>query len=419
VIAEAGARPLPGSPEAEAAVLGGILARPELLPEVAAILAPEDFSARKHAAIFEAMLVVDGLGKLADVVAVTRELQMTDVPPMLVRDLAAEVMVPDAAPQHARTVAALAVDRRIALRMTDALNEALAEGDPAEIAASVSADLLDLTAKQAQEQRPIADLIDGVVAQFEAGPILGLPTGFAGLDRLLGGLLPGQLALVAARPGVGKTSLASAIARNAARVGPVAFFSYGMSAEEIATRLLCSEASVSYSALRAGRGSSEDWVRLVEAVGAFLDSPLRVIDDATAQLPQLRLAARRMAGRVLIVVDYIQLMPSASPRSSRQEQVAEISRGLKLLARELGVPVLACCQLNRQAEQRQDKRPKLPDLRESGALEQDADVVMLLHRDDQNPAHAEIIVAKQRNGPTGTVRVSFEREHTSFRDLGW
>jgi len=413
-------KPLPASTDAEAAVVGGLLVRPQLISEVAPILTAEDFSQSRLGLVYQAILDIDAAGQLADVIAVNRKLLGTDVQPMAVRDLAADVAVPEATVQHAHTVADLSVARRMAIRLHQATDAALDQPeDPADLAATISGDLLDMTARRSTEARSIVGLIDTVVASMEGGATIGLPTGFRGLDHTLGGLLDGQLILIAARPGVGKTSFASAVARNiAGSSGPVAFFSYEMSAEEIATRLVCSEAGVSYHDLRAGRASLEDWRKLVEAVAVFTDSPLIVVDNPGGKLADVRAAARRVKDLKLIVVDYIQLMPATS-KGNRQEQVGEISRGLKLLARELNVPVLACCQLNRGLEMRQDKRPKLPDLRESGALEQDADVVVLLHRDDGNPAHAELIIAKQRNGPTDTVKITFERQHTAFRDLGW
>jgi replicative DNA helicase len=284
----------------------------------------------------------------------------------------------------------------------------------------VSADLLDIAAAREAESRPIGSLVNDALTVLERNEPDGRPTGFRGVDRLLGGLRPGQLILVASRPSVGKTALAAQVARNVAKQAPVALFSLEMSAEEIAVRLLCADAEVDFARMRGGQQTTEDWSRLIGAAESLMELPLQVFDRASVKLPDVRALARRVKGLGLIVVDYLQLLRSdARWRGSRQEEVAEMSRGLKLLAKELGVPVVACCQLNRDPERRQDKRPQLSDLRESGSLEQDSDAVLLLHRGADDPSHAEIIVAKQRNGPTGTTRVSFDRAHARFRDVSW
>lgn len=414
-------KPLPKDADTEREIVGALMAWPRLVSEVAAVLSPEDFTRPNLAAVYRAIVDLDARGLVPDVLSVNAAMG-TGVDPLMLRDLTSDVGVPEATIHHAQRLADLAVSRRLAVRLYDASRSVIEHPeDPASMAAAVSGELLDITAHRTTEGRSVVALIDEAVAQMEAGGVTGLATGFRGLDYTLGGMLDGQLILVAARPGIGKTSFVSAVAHNVAIAKhPTLFFSYEMSAEEIATRLVCSEAGVSYHEIRAGRASLDDWSNLVAAVGTFADAPLTIADAPGAKLADLRAQARRVKDLALVIVDYIQLMPSSSAKgANRQEQVGEISRGLKLLARELRVPVLACCQLNRGLEMRQDKRPKLPDLRESGALEQDADVVILLHRDDQNPAHAELNVAKQRNGPTDVIKITFERQHTSFRDVGW
>jgi replicative DNA helicase len=416
--------PLPHDDEAEAAVLGGLLVAPELLPDVAAVLDPDDLYRDVNRAIYSAVIALDAQGITPDVVAVSGLLRFQNgsVAPMAIRDLAAGVAVPTAAPQHARHVAALATHRRLVIRLNEGLNASMsADADPGLIGAQVSADVLDLTARHEADARMIGELVSTGLDELEHPERRGaIPTGFRGLDHVLGGgLTPGQLVLVAARPGVGKTSFVSAIARNAAVRVPVAFFSLEMSEAEIALRLVCAEAGVSYITVHSGRASMDEWARLMETGEVFSKMPLAIIDRPTVKLPEVRAIARRTRGLGMVAVDYLQLMPSARSRSNRQEEVAEISRGLKLLAKELRVPIVACCQLNREAERRQDKRPQLSDLRESGQLEQDSDVVLLLHRDDANPSHAEVIVAKQRNGPTDRVRITFQHEQPRFIDSRW
>ncbi|HSL09878.1 MAG TPA: DnaB-like helicase C-terminal domain-containing protein, partial [Actinomycetota bacterium] len=254
----------------------------------------------------------------------------------------------------------------------------------------------------------------------------GIATGFHDLDNLTSGLQPGNLVVIAARPGVGKSSLAINIARNIA-VGahPVAVFSLEMSRFEIGMRLLCAEAKVPWDRIRNKRVGPSDWTGVVQAAEILHDAPLHIVDAGNVNIVDIRAKARRMRsgrqGLDMIIVDYLQLMTSPSARrpDNRQQEVAEISRQLKLLAKELQIPVVALSQLNRNPEARADKRPQLSDLRESGAIEQDSDVVMFIHRDDIDPEKkrdAELIVAKHRNGPTGSIHLNFEPSLTQFRN---
>ena len=257
-------------------------------------------------------------------------------------------------------------------------------------------------------------------------PTPGLPTGFRDLDELTSGLQPGNLVIVAARPGIGKSSLAMNIAHNVAVAGgSVAVFSLEMSRHEVGMRMLCSAARVPWDRIRSKRVGPDDWVRVVQAAERLHDAPLSIVDSGNVNIVDVRAKARRMrsskTGLALIIVDYLQLMTSAAVRrpDNRQQEVAEISRSLKLLAKELGIPVLALSQLNRNPETRADKRPQLSDLRESGSLEQDSDVVAFIHRDDADPEkkkEAELILAKHRNGPTGSIKLMFEPSLTQFRN---
>jgi replicative DNA helicase len=256
----------------------------------------------------------------------------------------------------------------------------------------------------------------------------GVPTGFAELDDLTNGLHPGQMVIVAARPALGKSTLALDFARAAAIKNdmPTIFFSLEMGRSEIAMRLLSAEASIPLQSMRKGMVNSQDWATLAATRGRINDSPLYIDDSPNLTLVEIRAKCRRLKQRVglkMVIIDYLQLMTSGKRVESRQQEVSEFSRALKLLAKELQVPVVALSQLNRGPEQRSDKLPALSDLRESGSIEQDADVVILLHRESayekENPraGEADLIVAKHRNGPTKTVTVAFHGHFSRFADL--
>jgi replicative DNA helicase len=254
----------------------------------------------------------------------------------------------------------------------------------------------------------------------------GVPTGFMDLDSLLSGLQKGNLIVIAARPGVGKSSFVTNIARNVAvqSGAPVAMFSLEMSRFEIGMRLLCAEAKVPWDKVRSGRVATEEWTRIVEAAEVLHEAPLFIVDSGNVTIVDIRAKARRLKskhGLGLIIVDYLQLMSGHMRTENRQQEIAEVSRSLKLLGKELDIPVIAVSQLNRNPETRADKRPQLSDLRESGAIEQDSDIVMFIHRDDSDDptvkGKADIIVAKHRNGPTQTVPLTFLPHLTLFRNF--
>jgi replicative DNA helicase len=253
-------------------------------------------------------------------------------------------------------------------------------------------------------------------------------TGFQKLDEMTHGFHPGQLIILAARPAVGKSTLALDIARHASikHNKPVIFFSLEMGRAEIAMRLLSAESRIYLQSMRKGNLSDNDWSRIASVRGEINSAPLYIDDSPNMTLVEIRAKCRRLAKRVgleMIVIDYIQLMTSGKKVESRQQEVSEFSRALKLLAKELGVPVIAISQLNRNSERSENKKPELSHLRESGSLEQDADVVVLLHRDDiakkeeERDGLAELIIAKQRNGPTGPVVVNFLGQFSKFEDL--
>jgi replicative DNA helicase len=286
----------------------------------------------------------------------------------------------------------------------------------------------------ADTMAPLRDLLsanlDRLEALYERGEsITGVPSGYLDLDEQLSGLQPSSLVVVGARPAMGKTSFALGIAANAALEAqrPVLLFSLEMGHLEITQRLLCSEARVDATRMRNGRLQDSDWAKINNAIGKLADAPIYIDDNPNITVMEIRAKARRLKSRVgdlgLIVVDYLQLMTGRNSAENRQVEVAEISRGLKILARELEVPVIALSQLSRNLEARADKRPMLADLRESGSIEQDADVVMFIYRDEiynQESADrgvAEIIVAKHRNGPTGTCRLAFLPNYTKFANM--
>jgi replicative DNA helicase len=279
----------------------------------------------------------------------------------------------------------------------------------------------------------LSDSIEAAIAEIEAaqdsnGDLVGVPTGFTELDALTNGFHPGQLIIVAARPAMGKSTFALDIARNAAiaQNKSTLFFSLEMGRAEIAMRMLSAESAIPLQSMRKGNIADSDWTKLAQVRGRINDAPLYIDDSPNMTLVEIRAKCRRLSQRVglkMIVIDYLQLLTSGKKVESRQQEVSEFSRALKLLSKELNIPVVALSQLNRQAEQTKDKKPELSHLRESGSLEQDADVVVLLHReaigdtDHPRAGEADLILAKQRSGPTGTVTVSFQGHYSRFVNM--
>jgi replicative DNA helicase len=279
----------------------------------------------------------------------------------------------------------------------------------------------------------LSDSIEAAIAEIEAaqdsnGDLVGVPTGFTELDALTNGFHPGQLIIVAARPAMGKSTFALDVARNAAiaQNKSTLFFSLEMGRAEIAMRMLSAESSIPLQSMRKGNIADSDWTKLAQVRGRINDAPLYIDDSPNMTLVEIRAKCRRLSQRVglkMIVIDYLQLLTSGKKVESRQQEVSEFSRALKLLSKELNIPVVALSQLNRQAEQTKDKKPELSHLRESGSLEQDADVVVLLHReaigDSDHPraGEADLILAKQRSGPTGTVTVAFQGHYSRFVNM--
>ena len=434
----AGQRLPPQDLDAERSVLGAMLLSTDAMAEVVETLDPADFYRSAHGKIYAAVRTLFAHGEPVDVITAVDTLRrsgsLEEVGGALyLRDLVDEVPTPAGATHYARIVADAALRRRLIAAAADIMDGAYTGAQEADqIADGAEQRIYDVARREdAEETAVIGDLVNAAMSDLEAiqnreSAYTGLPTGFRDLDDLMSGLQPGNLVILAARPGIGKSSLAMNVARNVAVTGEsVAMFSLEMSRYEIGMRLLCAEARVPWDRIRNKRVGPDDWTRVVAAGETLHDAPLSIIDSGNVNIVDIRAKSRRMrTGRQnlsLIIVDYLQLMTSPLARrpDNRQQEVAEISRSLKLLAKELSIPVLALSQLNRNPEARADKRPQLSDLRESGSLEQDSDVVMFIHRDDADPEkkrEAELIVAKHRNGPTGSIRLTFEPALTQFRN---
>jgi replicative DNA helicase len=308
------------------------------------------------------------------------------------------------------------------------------EGEVVDLVNNAQAEIYGVTGGvESEDYVPLSEAVTSAVDEIEAaagrdGQMIGVPTGFAQLDALTNGLHPGQMIILAARPAIGKSTLALDFARSAAIHNdmPTIVFSLEMGRSEIAMRLLSAEASVPLQSMRKGTVDTRDWTKLASIRGQIADAPLYIDDSPNMTLVEIRAKCRRLKQKVglkMVIIDYLQLMTSGKKVESRQQEVSEFSRALKLLAKEIGVPVIAISQLNRGPEQRADKKPALSDLRESGSLEQDADMVILLHResayekDSPRQGEADLIIAKHRNGPTDTLVIGFHGHFSRFVDL--
>jgi replicative DNA helicase len=429
----------PQNLEAEQSVLGALMLSKDAIAEVIETLTGPDFYRPHHEAIFDAILELYGQGEPVDVVTVGAELEkrgdLTKVggSPYL-HTLVATVPAVATAPHYAGIVRKKAVQRRLAETGVQITQIAFGAGEADDMVDAAETALYGVSGRRARDDyRPVGDIVEATIGELETigargGELVGVPTGFADLDDLLNGLHPGQLVVVAGRPGMGKSTWALDAARSAAiRHGLTSvIFSLEMSSTEITMRMLSAEARVSLTSMRKGHLKDDDWHNLAARMNAVSAAPLFIDDSPNMTMVEIRAKARRLKQRNdlrLVVVDYLQLMSSGKRVESRQVEVSEFSRQLKLLAKELEVPVVAVSQLNRGPEQRSDKRPMMADLRESGSIEADSDVVILLHRDDAykdestRPGEADLIVAKQRNGPTGTVVVAFQGHYSRFVDM--
>jgi replicative DNA helicase len=433
-------RVMPHNLEAEQSTLGGMLLSQEAVAEVFEAVSGSDFYAPKHELIFNAILTLFGRGEPTDVIAVSDELNKSG---NLLKAGGADYLhsltsyVPTAA--NASYYAKIVSDKAIMRRLIEAGTRIAQsgyenQGEVEDLVNQAQAEVYRVASQAAGEDYVgLSDSIEDAIREIEfaqkrGGELTGIPTGFIDLDALTHGMHPGQLVIVAARPAVGKSTFALDMARAAAIKNNQAtiFFSLEMGRAEIAMRMLSAESSIYLQSMRKGTVSESDWTRLAAVRGRINDAPLYIDDSPNMTLVEIRAKCRRLAQQVdlkMIVIDYIQLMSSGKKVESRQQEVSEFSRALKLLAKELNIPVIALSQLNRQTEQSKDKRPELSHLRESGSLEQDADVVVLLHRegiyerDHPRAGEADLILAKQRNGPTGTVTVAFHGQYSRFVNM--
>nr|WP_203818363.1 replicative DNA helicase [Actinoplanes ferrugineus] len=429
---------------AEQGVLGGMLLSKDAIADVVEILKVQDFYRPVHATIYDVVLELYGRGEPADALTVAAaladsgDLQRIGGVPYL-HTLIESVPTAANASYYARIVSERAILRRLVEAGTKIVQLGYgANGhggrDVDDIVDLAQQAIYDVTEKRVSEDfASIGDMLQPTVDEIEAigaagGGMAGIPTGFSDLDRLLNGLHPGQLIIVAGRPGLGKSTASMDFARNAAIRNNCAsaIFSLEMSKIEMVMRLLSAEARVPLHVLRSGQLTDDDWAKLARRMGEISEAPIFVDDTPNMNLMEIRAKARRLKQRhnlKLLVIDYLQLMSSPKKTESRQQEVSELSRGLKLLAKEIECPVIGVSQLNRGPEQRTDKRPQLSDLRESGSIEQDADVVILLHRDDyydkESPraGEADFIVAKHRNGPTDTITVAAQLHLSRFVDM--
>ena len=431
----------PHNSDAEASLLGAMLLSRDAIGPAVETLSGDQFYVPAHGYIFDAIASLYGAGEPADPVTVAEELSRSGLleqigGPQRLLELQTGTPASSNAARYARIVEEHALLRRLIGVAGDIVE--LGYSHPEDVVKTV--DEAEAMMFQIAERRvvdstkPIRELLDANLDRLEelyeqGNAITGLPTGYVDFDDLLSGLQPSNLVIVGARPSMGKTAFGLGMAASAALEAqrPVLFFSLEMGHLELTQRLLCSDARVDSQRMRNGTLSEDDWPKITRAVGKLGEAPIWIDDNPNLTVMEIRAKARRLKSRLgdlgLIVVDYLQLMSGRGNAENRQVEVSEMSRGLKILARELETPIVALSQLSRGLESRTDKRPMLADLRESGSIEQDADVVAFIYRDEvYNPespdiGSAEIIVAKHRNGPTGTVRLAWLSNYTRFANM--
>src|ERR687887_646867 len=433
----------PQNLEAESSVLGAMMVSDGAIAPVILDggLRDEDFYRERHRLVFRAITSLYEQGEPVDALTVSELLtqrgELTEAGGKeAVSELASTVPVPGNARHYARIVKQNALLRRL-LATSQRIQKSVhdREGDPEQLVERAESLLFKVAHEErASDFRHVAEVLDDETKRLEAlakgdQAVTGTPAGFRDLDSKLGGFQPGNLIVLAARPSLGKSALVCNIAENVASKhgAPVAFFSLEMSEAELAHRFIACRARIPNDKLRKGSVAARDWPRVVRACNELEKVPLWLDDSSDLSLLELRAKARRLAasegGLGLVIVDYLQLMRAEDPRANRVEQVGQSSRGLKILARELNVPVIGISQLSRAPELRPDKRPILSDLRESGNLEQDSDVVIFIYRasrydEDADPSEADLIIAKHRNGPTGDVPVVFLEQYPRVVDPG-
>ncbi|MDO3377038.1 replicative DNA helicase [Geoalkalibacter halelectricus] len=438
----------PQSLEAEMSVLGGILLDEQALDKVLEILRPEDFYRDSHRKIFESLIALSEKNEPADLVTLAAQLQSRQALELVGGHAYLATLVdyvPTAANivYYCRLVKERAIARNLISVATEIATSGYAGGNIEEILDQAEKSIFEIAENR---NRPsyfavrdiLKDTFKNIEKLYERKELVtGVPSGYTDLDKMTAGLQPGDLVIIAGRPSMGKTAFCLNVAEYAAvkseRRTPSLIFSLEMGKEQLVQRLLCSVARVDASRMRTGHLGDSDWPKLTSAASELSDAKIFIDDTPAISALEVRSKARRLKAQEdigLIIVDYLQLMRGNNPES-RQQEISEISRSLKALAKELSVPVVALSQLNRSLENRTDKRPIMADLRESGAIEQDADVIMFVYRDEVYCPHckkheecnenhrgaAEIIIGKQRNGPIGTVNLAFRGEYTRFENL--
>ncbi|HHS0065471.1 TPA: replicative DNA helicase [Streptococcus agalactiae] len=431
---------------AEQAVLGSIFISPEKLIMVREFISPDDFYKYSHKVIFRAMITLADRNDAIDAATVRNILDdqgdLQNIGGLgYIVELVNSVPTSANAEFYAKIVSEKAMLRDIISKLTDTVNMAYEGNDSDEIIATAEKALVDINEHSNRSGfRKISDVLKVNYENLElrsqqTSDVTGLPTGFRDLDRITTGLHPDQLIILAARPAVGKTAFVLNIAQNVGtkQNRPVAIFSLEMGAESLVDRMLAAEGMVDSHSLRTGQLTDQDWNNVTIAQGALADAPIYIDDTPGIKITEIRARSRRLSQEVddglgLIVIDYLQLISGTRPEN-RQQEVSEISRQLKILAKELKVPVIALSQLSRGVEQRQDKRPVLSDIRESGSIEQDADIVAFLYRDDYYRREGEeaeeivedntveVILEKNRAGARGTVKLMFQKEYNKFSSI--
>jgi replicative DNA helicase len=450
-----GRRPVPPhSQEAEESVVGGILLHPVAFNKVAEFLTPDDFYHPALRAIYEAMMELERSGKPIDSITVVEQMKALETldklrafnGPDFLTELMGKVVTVENIEFHARIVRGKATARRLVAACSEIAARGYGEyGEVDEYIDTAEREIFEIAQRTEKKSfDPIKKILRETIAALgqryeRKQAITGVPTTYARFDDMTAGLQPGDLVIIAARPSMGKTSFVmNAVANASVQFGiPALVFSLEMSKVSLGERLLCSQARVDSSKLRRGMLDQRDWVMITKAASDIAEAPIYIDDSGSPTLLEIRSKARRWRSDPkifkspdqlgMIVIDYLQLIQGrATKDDNRQREISEISRGLKSLAKELNVPVVALSQLNRSLENREDKRPKMSDLRESGAIEQDADVICFIYRDEvyskdkckeEDKGVAEIIIAKQRNGPTGAVRLAFLNMYTRFENL--
>jgi replicative DNA helicase len=432
----------PQNLEAEVSVLGGVLLDNEALNRVLEVMKEGDFYRESHRKIFSAILDLYEKSEPVDLITLTEALKKRDALEAVggVEYLNSLVnSVPTAAniSYYAKIVKEKAILRKLINRSTDIISQVYGvSGDVDDFLDQAERSIFEISEDRVRPSfYSLKDIIKSSFKTIERlyekrQLITGVPTGFTKLDELTSGLQPSDLIIVAGRPSMGKTALALDIAAHAAVEGgiPSAIFSLEMAKEQLALRMLCSEAKVDAHRLRGGFLSESDWPKLTRAAGSLSEAPIFIDDTPGLSALEMRAKSRRLKAEHnlgLVVVDYLQLMRGRADSDNREQEISDISRSLKALAKELNVPVMALSQLNRRVEERGDRRPQLSDLRESGAIEQDADVIIFLYRDEvynksednPNKGKAEIIIGKQRNGPTDKFELTFLDKFTCFENL--